>query len=281
MTKPLPTETHSHTTAAGFTQKLDVFRPTGESRRCAVLVFHGGGWRTGTPQDVHDRAGALAERGFTAIAADYRLLDAAPWPAPVDDLRTALGWVRAHAHELDIEPENIVVQGHSAGGHLALMSGTLDRSERPAAIVAYYPPVGFHPVAPPASSQLRPEDLVLDEEGRMPSWMVFPAGGESAQDLDAASPIARLDGGFPPTVLLHGTQDMALHHRSSLLLHSRLSALGVPSSLHVYAGRIHEFDRAPTMLAHTSRDVALFLECYVTDRKRVEAEAELYPFPPR
>ncbi|MEU9734748.1 alpha/beta hydrolase [Streptomyces sp. NPDC048002] len=279
MSRPLPTQSHHHTTAVGYTQQLDVFRPTGTHRRGAVLVFHGGGWRTGAPRDVHDRAAALAGLGFTAIAPSYRLLHEAPWPAPVEDLRAALGWVRAHAEELDIEPMHIAVQGHSAGGHLALLSGTLDTSERPAAIVAYYAPIGFHPVPAPATGTLRKEDLILDEAGRMPSWMIFPSGDASAQALEDASPLARLTADFPPTALLHGTSDNGLHQRSSVLLNSRLSELGVPSSLHVYAGRNHEFDRAPTMLAATSRDVALFLDCYMTDRKRIQAEAEQYPFP--
>ena len=57
---------------------LDVFRPTADSRRCAILLIHGGAWRAGAKEDVHQRAAALAAAGFTSVTAQYRLLDAAP-----------------------------------------------------------------------------------------------------------------------------------------------------------------------------------------------------------
>jgi dipeptidyl aminopeptidase/acylaminoacyl peptidase len=110
--------------------------------------------------------------------------------------------------------------------------------------------------------------------------MVFPPETPQA-DLDAASPITLADADFPPTILLHGTGDKALGTRSSLALYHRLLDLGVPADLHLYAGRDHEFDRAPSMTAATSAAVASFLARHVTDQAESDAEALRYPFPPR
>ena len=259
---------------------LDVFAPAAPSARCAVVVFHGGGWRFGFKEAVHDRAAALAAAGFTAVAAQYRLLDTAPWPAPLHDAADVLAWVRRNAESLDIDHGNVVVQGHSAGGHIALMTGTLEPAQRPAAIAAFYPPVGFYPAEPPPPAEPPAMPAIeLDELGRIPSWMLFPPGTATVE-LDAASPFSCADAGFPPTAIFHGTDDTLVSPRSSIALHQRLVTLGVPCDLHVYAGLGHEFDMAPSMTAVTAAATASFLARYVTRHAEAADEARRFPFPP-
>jgi acetyl esterase/lipase len=274
---PFTTVTYSEPPTGDLT--LDVFRPEVDSRHSAVLIFHGGGWRAGAKEAVHQQAAALAAAGFTGIAVQYRLLDIAPWPAQLADARAALSWVRSHAAELSIDPTQVVAQGHSAGAHLALMTGTVGAEERPAAVVAYYPATGFYradqpppvdPDTPPA-----PPSLELDAQGRIPSWMLFPPGTDDAE-LIAASPISVADAAYPPTILLHATQDTVIGSTASIALHRRLCALGVPSDLHIYADRGHGFDLAPSMLAATVHATTSFLERMVTNRRELDAEAEQF-----
>lgn len=260
---------------------LDVFRPEVNSRHSAVLIFHGGGWRTGAKEAVHQQAAALAAEGFTGIAVQYRLLDTAPWPAQLADTRDALSWVRANAAELGVDPARIVAQGHSAGAHLALMAGTIAKEERPAAIVAYYPATGFYPAEPPepgdaGAPPARPS-IDLDAQGRIPSWMLFPPGTGDAE-LTAASPILLADAAFPPTILVHATRDSVIGPEASIALHRHLTNLGVPADLHIYAGRDHGFDLAPSMLAATVRATTSFLERTVTNRPELDEEADQFSF---
>jgi acetyl esterase/lipase len=250
--------------------RLDIFRPEVNNRHSAVLIFHGGGWRTGAKEDVHQQAVALAAEGFTGIAVQYRFLDTAPWPAQLADVRDALSWVRANASGLDIDPARVVVQGHSSGAHLALMAGTIDKEERPAAIVAYYPATGFYPAEPPP-----PADL--DAHGRIPSWMLFAPGTDDAE-LAAASPISLADAAFPPTVLFHATRDSVIGPTASIALHQHLTDLGVLTDLHIYAGRDHAFEVAPSMLAATVRAATSFLERTVTSRPELDEEADQFSF---
>lgn len=264
---------------------LDIFRPHTGSRRCGVLLFHGGGWRGGAKEFVHDQAIALAAQGFTAIAVQYRLLGVAAWPAQLDDAVAACAWARDNADTLDIDPATLVVQGHSAGAQMALLTGTLDTDLRPAAIVAYYPAIGFHPSTPPDlpgdsdTPQLPPLPLDLDELGRVPSWMLFPTDASPAE-LSAASPIDLLHKDFPPTIVFHATADKLFDVRSSIVLHQRLHALGVSTELHVYADRDHAFDRAPSMTRATVAATTSFLERMVTLPEESAAEARQYGFPP-
>jgi acetyl esterase/lipase len=266
----------THTYAGDL--KLDVFAPEGTSQRCCVLVLHGGGWRVGDRADVHDRCLALARHGLTAVAVQYRLLDASPWPGALHDIASAIRWARENAERLDVEPTSVVVQGHSAGGHIALMLGTLPQEQRPAAIAAFYPGIGFHEVEPPAAD-IFPPVLELDDLGRAPSHMLFPPGTPPEQ-LRAASPIDLLDDRFPATLILHGSADSVINERSSVALHRALLELGVPSDLHIYAGLDHEFDRSPTMMAATSAATALFIRRFVTHPEEALLDSQRFGFPP-
>src|SRR5689334_3050063 len=142
---------------AGVELQLDVYRPEGVSTRTAILFFHGGGWRAGTRAMMGPDARAMAEHGFVGLPAQYRLVGQAPWPAQIDDVKAAIRWTRAHADELGVDPNRIVLWGSSAGAQLALLAaGTPDVREiegalgpravssHVAAVIAVHPPVSFH-----------------------------------------------------------------------------------------------------------------------------------------
>jgi acetyl esterase/lipase len=61
-------------------------------------------------------------------------------------------------------------------------------------------------------------------------------------------------------------------------MHRRLSDLGVPTDLHIYADRDHGFDLAPSMLAATVRATTSFLERMVTNRRDLDEEADQFSF---
>lgn len=101
--------------------KADVYLPpAGTSNGAGVLGIHGGGWRIG------DRTWSrycllLGRMGYTCVACEYRVAPGAKWPAQLDDVRTALDWMRAQAGALRINKDRIALQGNSSGAHIALM----------------------------------------------------------------------------------------------------------------------------------------------------------------
>ena len=95
------------------------YRPNRTRSRGLLVWFHGGGWVLGDLESHDDLCRALANRGgFRVLSVDYRLAPEHPYPAAVDDARTAVAWARDHAAELDCDPF-IAVGGDSAGGNLA------------------------------------------------------------------------------------------------------------------------------------------------------------------
>src|SRR5207244_171944 len=85
--------------------QLNMARPkTGEGPFPAVVCIHGGGFRAGHRDGYNKLCLTLASRGYVAVTVSYRLAPKFPFPAAVHDTKAAVRWLRAHAHEYEIEP---------------------------------------------------------------------------------------------------------------------------------------------------------------------------------
>lgn len=102
-------------------QRIDLFHPGGGPRPCLVYI-HGGYWQALSAAESATPAPAWLAQGIAYAAVDYRL---APGPSLDDivaDVRAARRFLRQHAAPLGLDPERLVVAGHSAGAHLAAMA---------------------------------------------------------------------------------------------------------------------------------------------------------------
>jgi acetyl esterase/lipase len=238
-------------------QRLEIFKPdAADDLRTAVLVLHGGAFVHGDRTAVHRRCERLAAQGLTALAVGYRLLDSAPWPAQLDDVRAALQWTGEHADELGVDAGRILLQGHSAGAQLALLAAGGDTATEVGAVIAYYPP-----------SAVSPEPSA----GEMPAQMLFGSTGQ-VEDAVAASPITHIDDRFPPTILIHGAADRLVAPIASLRLFETLTAAGVRSELHLVAGQTHEFDMTPRYADVATDFVMGFLKAEVLEAELAAQE---------
>src|SRR5882757_5695540 len=177
-------ETFAYANRNGADLMVDVYRPAG-SAKAAVLLLHGGGWRRGSRQAVAPSAKALAGHGFVVLAVQYRLLGDAPWPAQIQDVNSAIRWARRNAGNLGVDASRIVVEGLSAGGHLALLAAgaahvrafsddaDADQDGSVAAAIAFYPPVEFQLGTPIEGAA--PADRLLEDRA-------------SAREAELASP---------------------------------------------------------------------------------------------
>jgi acetyl esterase/lipase len=108
-------------------QFLDAYLPTPAFRAPAVVCWFGGAFQNGAITQLENLAGFLANRGFVAITPNYFL--GAPdgrraaWPNAVYDAKSAVRYVRAHATELNVDPDKIFALGYSSGAYLAMMVG--------------------------------------------------------------------------------------------------------------------------------------------------------------
>jgi acetyl esterase/lipase len=108
---------------------LDLYLPAEPIRRpIPVIVFlHGGGWSGGTRTTGPDFRRYFARDGFAMASIEYRLTPSITFPANVEDVRTAVRWLKANAAAHALDPDRICLWGTSAGGHLAAVAGLAPR----------------------------------------------------------------------------------------------------------------------------------------------------------
>jgi len=104
---------------------IDAFYPKWKAspKRTAIIIIHGGGWRSGNRTLHYPLAQSLAKLGYVCFTPEYRLSTEALYPAGVYDIKAVIRWVRKNAKKYNIDPDKIAVAGHSAGGELAAMMG--------------------------------------------------------------------------------------------------------------------------------------------------------------
>jgi pectinesterase len=110
--------------------RLDLFRPAKPGKYPALIMIHGGGWRSGNKSMQVPLAQRIAAKGFVTIAVEYQLSLEARYPSAVHNIKAAIRWVRANADKYGIDTSRIVISGCSAGGQLASLIGMTNGIER-------------------------------------------------------------------------------------------------------------------------------------------------------
>ena len=240
--------------------RAEVFRPASQSEPVpGILMLPGGGWRNADRSPLGERYGlALAADGYVCVAGEYRVMDEAPWPAQIQDVKASIRWMRANHEMLGIDPSLIVVAGKSAGGHLALLAaGTPNMAEfegdggNPGTSSEVAGVVGSSPVSDISGMAGRPD--------------LEPLFGANPSDelVAAANPMTYLNENYPPALIFHGTSDPNVDHHMSMAFCDALEKCGVPFDLHLYAGQNHFFDRVPPFRRAVTDAIGLFIGRYV------------------
>jgi acetyl esterase/lipase len=116
-------ETMAYSSPGGQDLVLDLYRPSSAAANVPVVIFlHGGGWSGGTRTTGPDFKRFFAADGFAMVSVEYRLAPAITFPSNVEDVKTAVRWVRANADRLGLDGTRIGLWGTSAGGHLAAIA---------------------------------------------------------------------------------------------------------------------------------------------------------------
>jgi acetyl esterase/lipase len=189
----------------------------------AVLLIHGGGWTGGDGRwEMVPIAKQLAKRGYVVFNVTYRMAPRWLYPAPVDDLREAVKWMRAHAQEEGIDPSRIATFGYSAGGHLAALVG-LDEQMKINAIVAGGTPA----------------DLSLFPGGTLVPQFLGGTRKQIPERFREASPVNHVTRNSPPVFIYHGSADTLVPPEQAWAFDARLTKFKVPHELYWIEGRNH------------------------------------------
>jgi acetyl esterase/lipase len=235
-------------------QRLDLYAPAGAAPAGGwpvVVFFYGGSWNSGERAQYSFVGAALASRGILTLVADYRLYPEVRFPDFLSDSARALAWGLAHAAERGGNPRRVFVMGHSAGGYNAAMlaldgrwlAATGHAPRELAGFIGLAGPYDFLPIINPDAQPV----------------FFHPDYPPDTQPMAFASAAA------PRSFLAAGKNDSLVDpERNTGALAARLSAAGVPVSLHRYAKVSHitllgAFGLPLRWLAPVLNDVAGFV----------------------
>src|ERR1700734_1468262 len=132
--------------AGGEKLTMDYYAPSGPGPHLIVVIIHGGGFIGGTSKNGSEAycADFLAPAGYSVLSINYRLAPQHPYPAMVEDVETAIRYLRSHAAEWKADPDKIALVGGSAGGYLSNMVGLLNApGAQVQAVVTLFGPSDF------------------------------------------------------------------------------------------------------------------------------------------
>jgi acetyl esterase/lipase len=229
-------------------QKLDIITLATEKPAPLIVWVHGGGWITGSKNIL--RVVNFTREGYAVAAINYRLSLHAPFPAQIEDCKSAIRFLRAHAKKYDIDPDRIGVWGESAGGHLVALLGTsggnltlagdkpqnADQSDRVQCVVDYFGPTDLLQIPAMAGP-----DVKYDFNGPNSLLTRFLGGPMSTKHHLAtiANPITHISKDDPPFLIVHGTADPIVPIGQSKILYQALKKAGIEAEMISVKGASH------------------------------------------
>ncbi len=223
--------------------KLDLARPIENAGvpLPALVIVHGGGWRSGDKGGGQWRSLPLqyASKGYVCISLNYRLTGEAPFPACLEDVKCAVRWLRAHAAEYGVDPDRIGAYGNSAGAHLVSMLGLVGPDAK---LEGDGPWQDHSSLVQAVCASATPADFTNWKSGTSFGDTAFLAGPEEklAEQRKQASPISYVKAASPPFLLVHGTADTTVPYSQGERFAAALKEAGAKDvTLLTYEGAGH------------------------------------------
>lgn len=246
--------------------KAELF-PTEQKAAPLIVYIHGGGLIWGTRKDINkEQVELFNNNGYHVLSIAYRLAPETKLPEIVNDIRDSLEWVKEELPKhIDYNHNKVIVIGNSAGGYLALMTGTFEN--KPNAIISFYgygnilgewysTPSDYFNTMPKVNEALANQLIRKNEvaeapitaryaiylycrqQGVWPEFVTDPA----STDLSQYCPVNLVDNSFPPTLLLHGDADEDVPYDESVKMQEALEQHQVKNKLVTIPNGKHQFD---------------------------------------
>lgn len=253
---------------AGEDLKLNIARPKEGAGALPCIVFiHGGGWAAGNKEGHTTQTWDVVKKGYVGVTVGYRFTPKHRFPAQIEDAKCAIRFLRANAEKYGIDKDRIGAVGFSAGAHLAMILGVMDKadglegdggnpeqSSKVNVVVSFFGPTDLTTKDWPDASRKLIEQFV---------------DGPKDEKVDAcrkASPITYVDKGDAPMLLIQGTKDRLVPYTQATLMVDALAKAGVPGRLDMIVGADHGWGGAE--LQRTADETYAFFDQYLKPKKK-------------
>ncbi len=240
--------------------KMDVLVPQLADKKAkmpAIIFVTGGGFINANKDNYLHQRMILAERGYVVASIQYRVAPTVKFPAPVEDVKAAVRYLRSHADKFNVDAKHIGLYGGSAGGYLVAMAGTtngdkkydvgenLNVSSDVQAVVDVYGISDMFTIGSDYSEEVQQKHMSAGATEAL--WIngsgVFGGldGGIMAdpEATKQASPVTHVDGNEPPFLIMHGDKDVLVSPSQSARLYAVMKEKGDDATYYTVNGAAH------------------------------------------
>ena len=237
---------------------MDIIRPKNPKTPLPAVIFvTGGGFINANKDNMLSRRVELAENGYVVASINYRVAPTAQMPQPLEDVKAAGRFLRAHAAQYNVDSKHIGLWGGSAGGYLVAIAGTtngtkqFDKGEylnQSSDVQAVFDEYGLSDLTKIGADYSEAVQKLHASDGATENlWLngssVFTGhAGNVSSDLkkaEAANPITYISSKTPPFLLMHGDKDVVVSPSQTEILHKALVEKGIDSTRYVVTGAAH------------------------------------------
>lgn len=257
---PTITRNIPYTTDSTGAYRGDLYQPAAPGPHPAVVLIHGGSWRSGHKTELRRLGVDLAAHGYTCFSIDYDT-HRHSFPISWQESRDAVRFLRSHAVAYGVDANRIAVLGTSAGGQLAALLALAPEGPAPeslqsgpalapsqTAVAPPSPPAAL--TAAPAPDTIPVAAAVLFNGGydlHPRHWLLRRYLGGNCDQIprvcDDASPDFHVHPGAPPIFVGHGTQDHLIPYSQATTFVGLLQAAHDPVTPYNATGAGHSYWR--------------------------------------
>lgn len=222
-----------------------------------VILYINGGFINANKDGYMQQWLDLAEHGYVVASMTYRVAPTSTFPAPLEDVKSAVRFLRANAKKFSIDAKHIGVFGGSAGGYLAAMAGTtngvkgfdkgenLNYSSDVQAVVDVYGVSDVTKIGADYNKEVQKthESAAATEALWVNGSPVFGGkdGGINANPngAKAANPLTYISKKTAPFLLMHGDADVLVSPSQTELLREELAKHNIEATRYLVKGAAH------------------------------------------
>lgn len=216
---------------------LDAYYKKGKKPQPAVILIHGGGWKSGDKSQMRIFAQELAIKGYSCFTIEYRLSPEARYPAAIFDVKNAIKYIKANAKKFNVNPDKVAVLGCSSGGQMAALIGATNNN------LEFESPSGINENA--SVQAIIDLDGILafkhpeSEEGKSASLWLGGSFDEQPEIWKQASALNHVSASTPPILFINS--DMVRFHAGRTDMISKLNSYKIYSEVKNISNSPHSF----------------------------------------
>ncbi|KQO21024.1 esterase [Flavobacterium sp. Leaf82] len=186
------------------TLHIDAFINKAKKQNPAVVMIHGGGWRSGNKNQMNLLAHEIASKGYSCFTIEYRLSLEAKYPNGVNDVKNAIKFIKDNAKKFKVDPDKIAVLGCSSGGQMAALIGTTNGNS------AFDDPLNKSKSSSKVNAIINVDGVLAfrhpeSSEGEMASFWLGGSYEEKTENWKQASALNHTDKNTPPVLFINSS----------------------------------------------------------------------------